>query len=207
MTTLARSVTGGVDTHLDVHVAAALDEHGRLLGIESFATTAAATGGSAGVAAGLRARRPGRRRGHRSLRRGAHPAPAQRADRRRRGRPPEPPTPPAQGQVRSRRRHLGGPRRALGDAAGVGQDPRRRRRVHAGTAGCAVLGAQAPGPRRSTRCAAWSRPHPTSCATSCGRSTSTDLLERTSSYRPGRSATSSRSPSSRCGRWPAARST
>ena len=40
MATLARSVTGGVDTHLDVHVAAALDEHGRLLGTESFATTA-----------------------------------------------------------------------------------------------------------------------------------------------------------------------
>jgi transposase len=40
MATLARSVTGGVDTHLDVHVAAALDEHGRLLGTESFETTA-----------------------------------------------------------------------------------------------------------------------------------------------------------------------
>ena len=39
MTTLARSVTGGVDTHLDVHVAAALDERGTLLGVESFATT------------------------------------------------------------------------------------------------------------------------------------------------------------------------
>jgi transposase len=40
MSNLARSVTGGVDTHLDVHVAAALDEHGRLLGTESFETTA-----------------------------------------------------------------------------------------------------------------------------------------------------------------------
>ena len=39
MTTLARSVTGGVDTHLDVHVAAALDEKGALLGIEAFETT------------------------------------------------------------------------------------------------------------------------------------------------------------------------
>ncbi len=39
MTNLARSVTGGVDTHLDVHVAAALDERGALLGVESFATT------------------------------------------------------------------------------------------------------------------------------------------------------------------------
>ena len=41
MTTIARRITGGVDTHLDVHVAAALDERGALLGIESFATTPA----------------------------------------------------------------------------------------------------------------------------------------------------------------------
>ena len=32
-------ITAGVDTHLDVHVAAALDERGALLGVESFATT------------------------------------------------------------------------------------------------------------------------------------------------------------------------
>lgn len=36
-----RAVTGGVDTHLDVHVAAALDEIGGLLGVESFPTTVA----------------------------------------------------------------------------------------------------------------------------------------------------------------------
>jgi transposase len=41
MTTIARRITGGVDTHLDVNVAAALDERGALLGIESFSTTAA----------------------------------------------------------------------------------------------------------------------------------------------------------------------
>ena len=41
VTNLARSVTGGVDTHLAVHVAAALDERGALLGVESFNTTAA----------------------------------------------------------------------------------------------------------------------------------------------------------------------
>jgi transposase len=39
VTTLTRSITGGVDTHLDVHVAAALDERGSLLGVESLATT------------------------------------------------------------------------------------------------------------------------------------------------------------------------
>ncbi|MGH9003538.1 MAG: IS110 family transposase, partial [Acidimicrobiia bacterium] len=35
------AVTGGVDTHLDVHVAAALDAIGGLLGVESFPTTTA----------------------------------------------------------------------------------------------------------------------------------------------------------------------
>lgn len=37
----ARSVTGGVDTHAGVHVAAALNELGALLGTESFPTTPA----------------------------------------------------------------------------------------------------------------------------------------------------------------------
>jgi transposase len=36
---VARPVTGGVDTHLDVHVAAALDAIGGLLGVESFPAT------------------------------------------------------------------------------------------------------------------------------------------------------------------------
>jgi transposase len=34
-----RQITGGVDTHLDVHVAAAVDGNGGVLGVESFATT------------------------------------------------------------------------------------------------------------------------------------------------------------------------
>lgn len=37
----SRLVTGGVDTHKDVHVAAVLDGVGRLLGTESFPTTTA----------------------------------------------------------------------------------------------------------------------------------------------------------------------
>src|SRR5260370_21401799 len=41
MTTLPLRITAGVDTHLDVHVVAALDETGGLLGVESFATTTA----------------------------------------------------------------------------------------------------------------------------------------------------------------------
>ena len=38
----SRPITGGVDTHLDNHVAAALDANGGVLGVESFPTT---TGG------------------------------------------------------------------------------------------------------------------------------------------------------------------
>ena len=34
-----RPITGGVDTHLDVHVAAALDSNGGLLGVWTFPTT------------------------------------------------------------------------------------------------------------------------------------------------------------------------
>jgi transposase len=41
---LDRRVIGGVDTHLDVNVAAALDEIGGLLGVESFATTPTGNG-------------------------------------------------------------------------------------------------------------------------------------------------------------------
>src|SRR6266702_2830798 len=36
---ITRPVTGGVDTHADVHVAAAVDGNGGVLGVESFATT------------------------------------------------------------------------------------------------------------------------------------------------------------------------
>ena len=38
---IARPVTGGVDTHADVHVAAAVDGNGGVLGVASFATTPA----------------------------------------------------------------------------------------------------------------------------------------------------------------------
>lgn len=38
---MTRPITGGVDTHLDTHVAAALDANGGVLGVESFPTNAA----------------------------------------------------------------------------------------------------------------------------------------------------------------------
>jgi transposase len=36
-----RPVTGGVDTHLNIHVAAALDTNGGVLGVESFPASGA----------------------------------------------------------------------------------------------------------------------------------------------------------------------
>lgn len=41
MTTMPEEITGGVDTHLDVHVAAALNSIGGLLGVQAFPATAA----------------------------------------------------------------------------------------------------------------------------------------------------------------------
>ena len=41
MTDVDVVVTGGVDTHKDLHVAAALDQFGRLLGTEEFPTNSA----------------------------------------------------------------------------------------------------------------------------------------------------------------------
>lgn len=41
MADLEVHVTGGVDTHKDTHVAAALDQLGRVLGTEAFPATAA----------------------------------------------------------------------------------------------------------------------------------------------------------------------
>ena len=38
---MVRNVVGGVDTHADAHVAAAIDSNGGLLGVESFCADAA----------------------------------------------------------------------------------------------------------------------------------------------------------------------
>ena len=73
----ARTVTGGIDTHGEIHVAAALDEVGGLLGIESFDANPRVLG-PALLAGRLRGGREGRRRRHRVLwrRTGPFPRPA-----------------------------------------------------------------------------------------------------------------------------------
>ncbi len=115
MTTIARRITGGVDTHLDVHVAAALDERGALLGVESFATNGRRLSRTA--RAGSRASATVELvgvEGHRQLWRRAHPPPAWRRGPRRRSRPAESSASAAPRKVRSRRRRRrcpGRPRR------------------------------------------------------------------------------------------------
>ena len=54
MTDTRRRVTGGVDTHKDTHVAAALDELGRVLGTEAFPATTGRLSAAAALAARLR---------------------------------------------------------------------------------------------------------------------------------------------------------
>ncbi len=56
MTTIARRITGGVDTHLDTHVAAALDERGALLGVRELSGHGRWLSGTAGLARGFRDR-------------------------------------------------------------------------------------------------------------------------------------------------------
>ena len=63
-----RLVTGGVDTHLDVHVAAVVDANGGVLGVESFADdTDRARSRLVALAGVVRCCRAGRGRGHRRL--------------------------------------------------------------------------------------------------------------------------------------------
>ena len=118
MTTLPRQITGGVDTHLDVHVAAALDERGALLGVESFDDHTSRLRQAPDLAAELRHRRAPGRRGHRLLRGRPDPAPPLRGHPSGRGRPAQPAAPSPAREVRSRRRHLGRPGRPRRDATG-----------------------------------------------------------------------------------------
>ena len=142
MTTIARMITGGVDTHLDVHVAAALDERGALLGVESFGRPPEGYRALLPLARSLRDGRAHRHRRDRQLRGRTHPTPLgprsavvevdrpNRQRRRRKGSPiPKTPSPPPGPPGRGRQR--------------IGQDQGRKCRVHAGFAG------GAPSARRS----------------------------------------------------------
>jgi hypothetical protein len=66
-------ITGGVDTHAGLHVAAALDPIGGLLGVREFPATAAGYAALLGWLSGFGDVAPGHRGGHRELWRGPGP--------------------------------------------------------------------------------------------------------------------------------------
>ena len=139
-----RAITGGVDTHADTHVAAALDPIGGLLGVQEFPATAAGYARPAGLAGRVRDRRPGRDRGHRQLRR--RPGPPRHRGRGpgRGGGPLRPPGPPPAGQVRPAGRRQRRPGRPVGPGPRRAQGPRRR-----GGGDPGADGRQAQRPRRA----------------------------------------------------------
>src|SRR5579863_4433164 len=123
----ARRVTGGVDTHLDLHVAAALDPVGSLIGTKSFEVNPPATS-PALVARELRCGGKSRCRRNRFLwcRAGALSSPTRR--RRHRGRPTEPSRAAPLGKVRPPRRSGSCPRRAQWPREKCPEVKRRRSR-------------------------------------------------------------------------------
>ena len=84
------SVTAGVDTHADVHVAAVVDQVGGVLGVESFPTTEAGCQQLIDWLRSPRRREPGRCGGHRLVWGRADPPVGAGRDRGGRGRSPEP---------------------------------------------------------------------------------------------------------------------
>ena len=94
------AITGGVDTHADMHVAAALDPIGGLLGVGEFPATAAGYARLLGWLGGFGTVVPGRDRRDRQLRRRAGPARHRGRHPGRRGGPVGPPGPAPAGQVR-----------------------------------------------------------------------------------------------------------
>ena len=136
-------VVGGVDTHRDNHVAAAVDSAGRLLGAESFpdgrrlwrAARLVAVLGRVGAR---------RHRGHRQLRRRLGAPPRQRGRLRGGGESPQPPDATAPRQVRCHRRRSRGSGRARRRSHRCAQVRRRPGGGDQGAAHRPALGARGP---------------------------------------------------------------
>jgi hypothetical protein len=111
-------VTSGVDPHLDVHVAAALDANGGVLGVQTFPTTTARFDELHVCARSARCSGWG----HRRLCRRAGPSTAGNGGGVGRGGSPEPSCLSAARQVRHRRRRREAARAALSGRAGRGED-------------------------------------------------------------------------------------
>ena len=200
--TMPSRITGGVDTHLDVHVAAALDrarrsarcrvvrhDTGGLLETARVARASSARSSSSGSKA---------------------PAPTAPAS-------PGSSTPTMCRWSRSIDRTVNGvaaAARAIPKTRSPQPAPRSRvtraARPRPATAtwkpcGCCVSHASRRAkrePRRSTRCVRSSPPPPTTSAPSCATSTSTGSSNAPAATGPAHDATCTRAPSSHCGPWP-----
>ena len=190
MTNLPRSITGGVDTHLDVHVAAALDNQGALLGVESFATTESGykkllgwlsdfgpvvlvgVDGTGSSGAGLT------RHLHAEQVRVVEVDRPNRQRRRRKGKSDP------QDAISAARAALSGEDCGEAKTRDGNVESMRVFRV-------ARSSAPKDRPRRSTRCATWSRPPPSPSAPSSGASTCSTFSSGPRPIDPGPSATSS----------------
>ena len=145
------AITGGVDTHSEVHVAAALDPVGGLLGTREFPATAAGYAGLLGwlgkfgdvALVGVE--------GTGSY--GAGPGPVPGGARRPGGGggPGRPAGPAPQRQVRPAGRGQRRPRRAVRPGIGGAQGPRRGGGGDPGADGRQAQRPRTSGPRRSTR--------------------------------------------------------
>jgi transposase len=146
VTTLARSIIGGVDTHLDVHVAAALDERGTLLGVESFPTAERGYKALLGWLSGFGTVELVGVEGT-----GSYGAGLTRHLQAEKVRVVEVDRPNRQRRRRKGKSDpqdaIGAARAALsGDATGEAKTEGRKRRIHAGFAGCPDLGPQGQDP-------------------------------------------------------------
>jgi hypothetical protein len=147
------TVIGGVDTHADVHVAAAIDGNGAMLGIESFPADAAGYEELLGWR--VRCSDVGGCGGHRIVGCRAGPVPPRPGGRGGGGGSTQPPKAPQTRQVRSHRCRSGGSGCPVGGGLGDTEDPQRPDRTDASVVGGAPLGTYptaSPGPAsRTTR--------------------------------------------------------
>ena len=148
MTPDRAGVFGGVDTHKDVHVAAAVDAAGRLLGTAEFAADSRGYDQLAGWLESWGAVGRVGVEGNRILRCGPHPAPHSRGRRGGGGEPPEPPDAAPPRQDRHRRRRDRSPRRAQRRRHSCAQVRRRLRRGDPHAVAGAALSGQGPHRRR-----------------------------------------------------------
>jgi Transposase len=122
-----RAITGGVDTHADVHVAAALDPLGGLLGVREFPATTAGYARLLGWLAGFGTVCLAGIEGTGSYGAGLARHMAAAGVPGRRGGPLRPPGPPPAGQVRPAGRGQRRPGRPVGPGPRGAEGPRRRR--------------------------------------------------------------------------------